>query len=73
MATKYKVGDRVRVKTGKEHDKITKGKTGTVKSIGSEALAIKFDGMKDIHKWYVDEEVEKAKQKKPESSTFWGS
>ena len=28
--------------------------------ISTEALGIKFDGMTETHKWYVDEEVDKA-------------
>ncbi len=58
MATQYKVGDRVKVKPGKNHDEMTKDKVGTVKEISTEALGIKFDGMSGIHKWYVDDEVE---------------
>lgn len=54
-----KVGDRVKVKPGKEHDEMTKGKTGTVREVGTPALGIKFDGMAEIHKWYVEGEVEK--------------
>lgn len=54
-----KVGDRVRVRPGKEHDTMTKGKTGTVKEVSTPALGIQFDGMQMMHKWYVEEEVEK--------------
>ena len=60
MATKYKVGDRVKIKSGKNHDSMSKDKTGTIKEISTEALGIKFDGMTETHKWYVDEEVDKA-------------
>lgn len=60
MATKFKVGDRVKVKPGKNHDSMTKDKAGTVQQISTEALGIKFDGMTEMHKWYVDDEVEKA-------------
>lgn len=60
MATRYKVGDRVKVKDGKEHDSMIKGKTGTVKEISTEALGVKFDGMAELHKWYVDDEVKPA-------------
>lgn len=59
-STKYNVGDRVKVKAGKEHDTMVKGKTGTIKEINTPALGIKFDGMAEVHKWYVDEEVESA-------------
>lgn len=60
MRTKYKVGDRVKVKAGKEHDKTIKDMIGTVAEIGTEALSIKFDGMSKLHKWYVDDEVKSA-------------
>lgn len=60
MATKYKVGDRVKVKPGKNHDAMTKDKVGTVKEISTEALGIKFDGMTEMHKWYVDDEIQSA-------------
>jgi hypothetical protein len=58
MRTKYKIGDRVKVKAGEEHDGKIKDKIGTVAEIGTEALSIKFDGMSELHKWYVDDEVE---------------
>ena len=54
-----KVGDRVKVKAGKEHDSMTKGKTGTVQEVSTPALGIKFDGMQEMHKWYVEDELEK--------------
>lgn len=57
--TKFKVGDRVQVKPGKEHDSMTKGKKGKVVEIGTPALGIKFDGMSTVHKWYTDDEVQK--------------
>lgn len=53
------VGDRVKVRPGKEHDSMTKGKVGTVKEIKTPALGVKFDGMAEMHKWYIEEEVEK--------------
>lgn len=50
-----KVGDRVKVKPGREHDDMTKGKTGTVKEVMTEpALVILFDGMTKPHKYYCD-------------------
>ena len=58
--SRYNVGDRVKVKPGKEHDEMTKGKTGTIQEISTPALGVKFDGMKMVHKWYADEEVDKA-------------
>ena len=36
--TKFKVGDRVQVKPGKEHDSMTKGKKGKGVEIGTPAL-----------------------------------
>lgn len=56
--TKFSVGDRVKVQPGSEHDSMTRGRTGTVREIGTPALAIEFDGMKTVHRWYTDEEVE---------------
>jgi ribosomal protein L24 len=56
----FKAGDRVKVKSGKEHDPMTKGKTGTIREVSTPALGIKFDGMDKVHKWHVDEEIEKA-------------
>jgi len=78
--TRYRVGDRVRVKKGAAHDDMTKEAVGTVKEVGTEALGIKFDGMKDIHRWYTDAELEdategdddeeaRAKKKKPMTMT----
>jgi hypothetical protein len=58
MATKFKIGNRVKVKAGKEHDAMTKNKEGEVRQIATEALGIKFDGMDGVHKWYVDAEVD---------------
>lgn len=56
----YNVGDRVTVKPNKEHDSMTKGKTGTIKEISTPALGIQFDGMSSLHKWYTDDEVKSA-------------
>lgn len=58
--TKFNVGERVKVKPGKEHDSMIKGKTGTIVEITTPALGIRFDGMTTVHKWYADDEVEKA-------------
>ena len=58
MTTKtsvHNVGDRVKVKPGKEHDEMTKGKTGTIVEISTPALGVKFDGMSMTHKWYADD------------------
>lgn len=55
-----KVGDRVKVKPGKNHDDMTKDATGTVKEVSTPALGIEFDHMKGkMHKWYVEDELEK--------------
>ncbi|KAB2943603.1 MAG: hypothetical protein K8F92_04725 [Hyphomicrobium sp.] len=54
----YALGERVRVKPTIEHNAMTRGRTGTVIEIGSPALAVKFEGMPEIHKWYVAEELE---------------
>lgn len=59
----YKVGDRVKVKAGREHDSMTKDKAGTVKEVSTPALAVLFDGMDELHKWYVDDELEDADEK----------
>lgn len=58
--TKYSIGDRVKVKPGKVHDDMTKGKTGTIQEITTPALGIRFDGMTKMHKWHTDDEVESA-------------
>ncbi len=55
--TIYKVGDRVAVRHGAEH---TKGaKVGIIEQIATPALGIRFDGESKVHKWYVDDEVER--------------
>lgn len=55
-----KVGDRVKVKPGKNHDDMTKGASGTVKEVSTPALGVEFDNMKGkVHKWYVEDEVDK--------------
>jgi hypothetical protein len=52
------IGDRVRVKDGEEHDKMTMAATGVVVEVSTAALGIRFDGMDKIHKWYVAAELE---------------
>lgn len=55
-----KVGDRVQVRPGKNHDKETKDAKGTIKEISTPALGVEFDHMKGMtHKWYVEDEVRK--------------
>lgn len=63
------IGDRVMVRAGKEHDKMTKGATGTVKLINGTALGILFDGMPGIHKWYVAEELNLIKPERIDGDT----
>lgn len=58
--TKYGVGDRVKVRAGKDHGKMTRGKKGTIREIGTPALGIKFDGMAMEHKWYTGDEIKRA-------------
>ena len=58
----FKVGDVVRVKSGKAHDSMTADAVGIVSEIGSAALAIRFDGMGKDHKWYTAEELEPASE-----------
>jgi len=55
--TRYDVGTRVRVKPGKNHDEETMDAEGPIVEISTPALAVKFDGMDEPHKWYVDDEV----------------
>lgn len=56
--TTYQAGDRVKVRDGYEHDEMTKGATGTIRQVSSAALAVEFDGMPELHKWYTAEELE---------------
>ncbi len=58
--TIYNIKDRVRVRPGKQHDEMTGDKAGTIAEISTPGLGIKFDGMDEVHRWYTDEEVEKA-------------
>lgn len=53
----YKVGDRVQVKKGMEHDEETMSVPGTVELVSTPALGIRFDDMEEVHKWYVAEEL----------------
>lgn len=57
--TKLKIGDRVKVKSGKEHDEMTKDKVGIIKKISTSALGIMFEDMDEIHKWYIEEEIQR--------------
>lgn len=64
--TDFKEGDRVKVKPGKNHDEMTKNKVGTVREISTPALGIEFDDMPgEIHKWYVDEELNRVDETGP--------
>ena len=58
--TEFVVGDRVKVKAGKEHDNMVMGMSGSIVEISTPALAIKFDDMDEVHKWYVQAELEKS-------------
>lgn len=63
MTTKtsvYNVGDKIKVKPGKEHDGMGKGEVGTIQEISTPALGVKFPSMSMVHKWYADDEVERA-------------
>lgn len=51
------IGDRVTVKAGKAHDKMTADAVGTIVIIDGTALGVLFDGMKNVHKWYVADEL----------------
>lgn len=55
--TKYRVGDSVKVRPGRDHDGMGKGKVGRVQKVSTPALGVTFDGMA-MHKWYTDDEVE---------------
>ena len=63
MTTKtsvYNVGDKIKVKPGKEHDGMGKGEVGTIQEISTPALGVKFPSMSMVHKWYAVDEVERA-------------
>lgn len=53
-----KVGDRVKVRSGKAHNAETQDASGTIAEISSPAIAVKFDGMGDVHRWYTASELE---------------
>lgn len=58
-----KVGDSVKVKSGKEHDPSHAGLTMTIAEIVDGSIALKMpDG--SIHKWYVADELEKVNGQK---------
>ena len=68
-----KKGDKIKVKSGKEHESEQKGATGTVKIVSTPALGILFDEMGDdemagVHKWYVESELEKTSGAASESN-----
>lgn len=58
--SKFNVGDKVTVKPGKDHEGMGMDEVGEIMEITTPALGVKFPSMKEIHKWYTDEEVEKA-------------
>lgn len=57
--TSLSVGDRVKVKPGMAHEGMEDDMEGEVAMIGTAALGIRFDGMPEVHKWYIDAELEK--------------
>jgi len=58
--TIYNIGDKVRVKAGKDHGGMGVDDIGVIKIISTPALGVKFPSMDMIHKWYTDDEVEPA-------------
>ena len=61
--TRHKVGDRVTIIPGKEHEKMGNGEVGTIEEISTPALGVKFPSMSKVHKWYVDDEVQPVSEK----------
>lgn len=58
-AAPFRVGDRVTVRDGMEHDDMTKGASGEVVEVSTPALGVRFDEMPDmVHHWYTDAELE---------------
>jgi hypothetical protein len=55
-----RVGDRVRVRAGHAHDGETADAVGTVVEIATAALGVQFDGMAEVHRWYVAAELQPA-------------
>jgi hypothetical protein len=54
------VGERVRVKNGAAHDDMTKDAEGEIAEVSAEpALAVRFDGMDELHRWYVASELDR--------------
>lgn len=55
--TRFREGDRVRVATA-VHAGMSMAASGTIEIVSREtAYAIRFDGMDEVHKWYVDSEL----------------
>lgn len=52
-------GDRVKVRSGHDHGEGTAGKSGLVVEESTTALGILFDDMPEIHRWYVESELER--------------
>lgn len=50
-----KIGDRVQIKLGKEHEEEHRNMVGIVKIISTPAIAIEMDG--ELHRWYTEEEL----------------
>jgi len=56
-----KVGDRIKVKPGSEHDESHTGMVGTVGEVSTPAFGIRFDAEPDVvNRWYVEAELELA-------------
>lgn len=55
-----RVGDRVKVRAGQAHDGATAEAVGTVVEIATAALGVKFDGMAEVHRWYIASELQPA-------------
>jgi hypothetical protein len=56
---KFAIGDKVRVRKGKEHDPKHAGMTMTVAEIRGDTYAVKMHGGK-VHRWYTGDEIEHA-------------
>ena len=56
-ASDLEVGDRVKVRPGKEHMPEHKGIVGTVTAIDGTNVEVLFDGEKKPHKWYAPAEL----------------
>ena len=61
-----KVGDRVTVKPGSEHDQAHAGEVGTVGVEATPALGVRFDSEPEtVYRWYTEDELEPATDEAP--------